>query len=575
MEPRWIDDSLAIAGQLGAEDFPRLAELGVRELVCLRPDDEPGEYPSAAEVARLAEAHGMRFVHAPVQGTDVTPEALDAIEAALAGTHERTLAYCRSGRRVAIAWSMVRVHRGEPAAEVLASAAAHGFDLAELAPGLTQEAVAAQRERTARPGDPRDPDEPVPARVFDVVVVGGGSAGLGTIASLRKRSPGLAIALVEPSGEHHYQPGLTLVGNGWFDPERITRREADLIPDGVSWYRSGARRFDPDGDLVELESGERLRYRTLVVATGLHLDFDGIAGAREALGTNGVCCNYSPAHAPYTWEQVRALRGGRALFTQPPMPIKCAGAPQKAMYLACDRWRERGVLGDVDVQFHNAGGVLFGVEHFVPTLMKYVERYGADLHFGSRLVAIDGADRIARFEQADGEEGTKTTAVPFDFLHFVPPQKAPAAIAQSPLADAAGWLEVDPHTLRHPRHGNVFGAGDVVGTTNAKTMAAARKHAPVVAENLLACLDGREPLMGYDGYGACPLTVERGRVVLAEFGYGGALMPTFPLAPEVPRYSQWVLKRHLMPWIYWDLMLKGREWFAEPRPLGSLVPQTA
>ncbi|MEE4301816.1 MAG: TIGR01244 family sulfur transferase [Pseudomonadales bacterium] len=573
MEPRWIDDALAIAEQLSADDFPRLAELGVRELLCLRPDDEEGDYLTSAEARRLAEAHGMRFVHVPVKGTDVTAEALDAIEGAIAGADEKSLAYCRSGRRVAVAWAMVQVHGGRPTSDVLASAAGHGFDLTELEAMLSRESVTARR--TSIDARSAVPDEPVEARVFDVVVIGGGSAGLGTIASLRKRARGLSIALVEPSEEHHYQPGLTLVGNGWFDPKRITRPEADLIPKDVTWYRSGAKRFDPGSDLVELDSGERLRYRSLVVATGLILDWAGIAGAREALGTNGICCNYSPAHAPYTWERVQAMTGGRALFTQPPMPIKCAGAPQKAMYLACDRWLDKGVLKDVDVQFHNAGGVLFGVQHFVPTLMEYVERYGAHLHFGSTLKAIDAGDRVAYFEQADGEGVTKTEAVRFDFLHFVPPQKAPAVIAASPLADAAGWLEVDPHTLRHPRFGNVFGAGDVVGTSNAKTMAAARKHAPVVAENLLAQLDGREPVMGYDGYGACPLTVEGGKVVLAEFGYGGALLPTFPIAPEVPRYTQWVLKRHLMPYIYWDMMLKGREWFAEPRPLGTLQPQTA
>ena len=64
----------------------------------------------------------------------------------------------------------------------------------------------------------------------------------------------------------------------------------------------------------------------------------------------------------------------RALFTQPPMPIKCAGAPQKAMYLACDHWRRAGVLRGVGVEFHTAGAVLFGVPPYVAALMRYVER---------------------------------------------------------------------------------------------------------------------------------------------------------------------------------------------------------
>jgi sulfide:quinone oxidoreductase len=222
------------------------------------------------------------------------------------------------------------------------------------------------------------------------------------------------------------------------------------------------------------------------------------------------------------------------------------------------------VLKDINVQFHNAGGVLFGVAHFVPTLEGYMERYGADLRFSSTLTAVDGQARVAQFKNVQADGSVEMQEVSFDFLHFVPPQKAPAFIAESPLADEAGWLAVDPETLAHPQYGNVFGAGDVVGTSNAKTMAAARKHAPTVAENLLAALDGRPLPMAYDGYGACPLTVEAGRVVLAEFGYGGKLLPTFPIEPAVPRLSQWILKRHLMPYIYWDLMLKGHELFAQP-----------
>lgn len=556
MQTTMIEDGFAAADQLAADDFAALAERGVRLLLCLRPDDEDGDYLPVAEATRLAEAHGMRLVFAPVRGLDVTPEAMQAMEAALA-EEAPVVGYCRSGRRVALTWALVQAAHGRPVAEILALAAAAGHDLAQFEDRLVAAAPAAQ------------PDRPAPSRSFDVVVVGGGSAGLGTAASLLRRRPSLRLAVIEPSTEHHYQPGLTLVGAGHFDPAAITRSESAVLPAGVEWIRAAACGFDPDNHAVELDDGSRVGYRALVVAPGLELHWDGIAGAREALGSHGVCCNYSPAHASYTFDQVRALRRGRALFTQPGMPIKCAGAPQKAVYLSCDRWRDAGVLGDIDVEFHLAGPALFGVAHFVPVLTGYMERYGVDLRFGSTLTAIDGPGRVATFTGVDAEGATVETRTEFDFLHFVPPQRAPALIRDSVLADDAGWLAVDPETLQHVAHPDVFGAGDVVGTANAKTMAAARKHAGVVAENLLAQLDGRPLAAGYDGYGACPLTVEAGKVVLAEFGYGGTLLPTFPLAPEVPRRSQWILKRHLMPMIYWHLMLHGREWFARPRARGA------
>ena len=553
-----LDSTFLVAGQLTAADLPALPAQGIKVLLCLRPDDEEGEYAASNALRAEAEALGLEFVAAPIRGLDINAAALSAL-ADLEGRFgegdtPEVLAYCRSGRRVAVAWAHLKRGQGLSVDAILAQAQGAGHDLTPVA-----EALAALAPVAAAPAVVERTPE-----AFDVVIVGGGSAGLGTAASLMKRRNNLSIAVVEPSEAHHYQPGLTLVGTGHFDPTKITRREADLIPDGVTWVKGAAATFKPESNEVHLEDGCVLSYRALVVAPGLTLDWDGIDGAREALGKNGVCCNYSPEHAPYTWNQIQSLRSGRALFTQPAMPIKCAGAPQKALYLACDRWRKAGVLKDINVQFHNAGGVLFGVAHFVPTLEGYMKRYGAELCFSSTLTAVDGQAKVAQFKNVQADGSVEMQEVSFDFLHFVPPQRAPAFIAESPLADEAGWLAVDPETLAHPKYGNVFGAGDVVGTSNAKTMAAARKHAPTVAENLLAALDGRPLPMAYDGYGACPLTVEAGRVVLAEFGYGGKLLPTFPIEPAVPRLSQWILKRHLMPYIYWDLMLKGHELFAQP-----------
>jgi len=260
------------------------------------------------------------------------------------------------------------------------------------------------------------------------------------------------------------------------------------------------------------------------------------------------------------------------------MPIKCAGAPQKAMYLSCDIWRDAGVLPRMEVEFHNAGGVLFGVPAYVPALMEYVERYGIDLNFGSTLVGVDGEAQVATFERKGSDGATERVERPFDMLHAVPPQKPLDVIAASPLAGAGGWIEVDPATLRHARHANVFALGDATNTPNAKTAAAARKQAPVVAVNVLAALEGKAPAAQYDGYGSCPLTVERGKIVLAEFGYGGTLLPTFPrwlLDGTRPTRLAWFLKDRMLPPIYWHAMLKGREWLCQPEPIAPASEEAA
>ncbi|MCK3827122.1 FAD/NAD(P)-binding oxidoreductase [Pseudomonas sp. W2Aug9] len=394
----------------------------------------------------------------------------------------------------------------------------------------------------------------------DIVVIGGGSAGIGLLASLLKRDPQLNIILIEPNDYHCYQPAWTLVGGGAYDLQKTRRPLADVLPNGVSWVQAAVSEVLPDEQTLVLDSGQRVTWQNLIVCPGLRLAWEKIEGLPDTLGQHGVTSNYSYEHAAYTWQLVQQLKGGKALFTQPAMPIKCAGAPQKAMYLSCDHWLKQGALKNIEVEFNLAGAALFGVATFVPPLMKYVEKYDARLAFNSNLVKVDGPARKAWFEVKDAEGNVSVEEKTFDMLHVVPPQLAPDFIRESELADAAGWCEVNPHNLQHLRYPHIFGLGDVCGTTNAKTAAAVRKQIVVVAENLLA-LRKQAPLpLKYDGYGSCPLTVEKGKVVLAEFGYGGKLLPTFPLDPTRARRSMWFLKATLLPWFYWNGMLKGREW---------------
>ena len=394
----------------------------------------------------------------------------------------------------------------------------------------------------------------------DIVVIGAGSAGIGLVASLLKRDPHLNITLIEPNDYHCYQPAWTLVGGGAYDLAKTRRPLADVLPNGVSWVQAAVSELLPDEQTLVLDSGQRVTWNNLIVCPGLRLAWEKIEGLQDTLGRHGVTSNYSYEHAAYTWQLVQQLKGGKALFTQPAMPIKCAGAPQKAMYLSCDHWLKQGNLSNIDVEFNLAGAALFGVPTFVPPLMKYVEKYKARLAFNSNLMKVDGPARKAWFEVKDAEGKVNVEEKTFDMLHVVPPQLAPDFIRQSPLADAAGWCEVNPQSLQHLRYPHIFGLGDVCGTSNAKTAAAVRKQIVVVAENLLA-LRKQAPLpLKYDGYGSCPLTVEKGKVVLAEFGYGGKLLPTFPLDPTRARRSMWFLKATLLPWFYWNGMLKGREW---------------
>lgn len=398
---------------------------------------------------------------------------------------------------------------------------------------------------------------------YDVVIVGGGAAGIATTASLLRREPHLNIAIIEPADHHYYQPGWTLVGAGVFPQTQTRRPMADVIPKQATWIKGAVQSFQPDQNQVTLLDKQPIGYQVLVVAAGLKLNWAAINGLPEGLGKQGITSNYAYELAPYTWQLVNKLKTGRAIFTQPQLPIKCAGAPQKALYLSADHWHKQSTLKDITVEFYNTGETLFGIEEYVPALMQYIEKYSAKLFYKHTLTAVDADTKTAIFEKLDSDGSKENIERTFDFLHVCPPQSAPDFIRNSPLANNNGWVNVHQDTLLHTHFDNIFALGDVCSTPNAKTAAAVRKQAPVVAKNTIQCIKGYPLQALYNGYGSCPLTVERGKIVLAEFLYGGKLDPTFPSwinKGTQPSRFAWYLKHKVLPSVYWHGMLKGREW---------------
>lgn len=554
MEIKKISDKISVSPQIEAADMKAIKAAGFKAIICNRPDGEGADQPTFDEIKKAAKKLGLETAYVPVQSGKVTDENVAEFGEALKELPRPALAYCRTGTRSATLWSLHEAVK-RPLPEILAATKAAGYDMSGVA------------RRIANGG--HTPTDTGDAK-YDVVIVGAGAGGISTASSLLSRKSNLSIALIDPADVHYYQPGWTFVGGGIFEARETAKTMASLIPRGVKWIKAAVAAFEPQNNAVILDGCRVVKYDRLVVAPGLKLDWDAVEGLSETIGRNGVTSNYRYDLAPYTWQLVQEMKSGRALFTQPPMPIKCAGAPQKAMYLSSDAWYRRGVLKDIDVQFMNAGGVLFGVKDYVPALMKYIEKYNATLNFFHNLVSVDGDAKKATFKVSKPDTDPEMVTVDFDMMHVCPPQTAPDFIKVSPLADAAGWVDVDQATLRHKSFDNIWSLGDVMNAPNAKTMAAARKQAPTVAENIVADIDGKSPVAQYDGYGSCPLTVERGKIVLAEFGYGGALKPSFPkflLDGTKPTRGAWFLKEKMLPPIYWQAMLKGREWMAKPEDI--------
>ncbi|MBL7729931.1 MAG: NAD(P)/FAD-dependent oxidoreductase [Chitinophagaceae bacterium] len=391
-----------------------------------------------------------------------------------------------------------------------------------------------------------------------ILIIGGGNAGVSVAAQLLRKNKALDIAIIEPSETHYYQPAWTLVGAGVFDINKTIRREAEVLPHGVKWIKQRVVSFQPEANTVTLDNNEVIGYEYLIVAPGIQLNWNEIKGLKVSLGKNGVCSNYSVDQAPYTWECIRNFKGGNALFTNPNTPVKCGGAPHKIMWLAADYFKKHKVFDNTHIHYWSGGTRLFGVDKYEKVLKRVADRDKVEMHFFTKLVEIDGPNKKAKFVGFGEQNKDKQYWVDFDMIHVTPPQSAPDFIRQSTLANAAGWVDVDKFTLQHVRFPNIFSLGDASSLPTSKTGAAIRKQAPVLVKNLLAAMKG-EPLSGsYNGYTSCPVVTGYGKLVLCEFDYNNKPIETFPFNQAKERWSMYQLKRRVLPWLYWHKILPGK-----------------
>ncbi len=429
-----------------------------------------------------------------------------------------------------------------------------------------------------------------------ILIIGGGTAGIMAAAQLLKQDHTLDIGLIEPATTHYYQPAWTLVGAGTYDFDKTAKPMADVMPKGVNWIKDYASGFNPEINSVSTKSSGDITYDYLVVAPGLAYDFSLVPGLGDAIDKGVVCSNYTdPKH---TWDVIKNFKGGTALFTQPTTPIKCGGAPQKIMYLAESHFRKSNVRAKTDVIFATAGSVIFGVKPVAKTLMEVVDRKDINLRFHHKLVAIDAEKQIAWYElgkdisaggcvvmssEENGEEvidkdfqynykDVKVTiegnryGIHYDMLHTAPPSVAPKFIQDSSLVNDAKWLDVDHHSMQHNKYANIFGLGDVCALPTAKTGAAIRKQVPIVVDNLLLLIKhDRIGEKSYNGYSSCPLVTDYGKMVLAEFDYDKNFIPDPKLKQMLisdsskEHWRLWMLKKYMLPYLYWSKMLKGQD----------------
>lgn len=417
-----------------------------------------------------------------------------------------------------------------------------------------------------------------------IIIAGGGDAGITIAARLNNLLDNPDITIIDPNATHFYQPGQTLVAGGVWQIEDISYTLKDYLPKGVKLIANKVKQFDPKNSQITIASGETITYDYMIVATGLELNFHHIKGLkREDIGQNGIASIYDPYKADLTFRMMQSLvkeakiKDLKTFFTHPETPVKCGGAPKKIMNLAEHYFRTEGVRDKVEMNFMTPGGKYFGIDPYEKAVKKQFLKKGLEAKFHHELIEVDTKEKMATFRHTyevqgaydkDLEEYDTVTKVEnvtkaYDFLHVTPPMQAHDVVKDSDLSwrkgsnGTFGLIEVDKHTLQHKRFENVFAAGDVIGTQYGKTGGSVRKQAPVVAENLVAYIKGKELKAKYDGYTVCPLITSYGSAMLAEFNYDG-VTSSFPMDPKEERWLWWILKVYALKPMYFHGMLRGR-----------------
>nr|XP_033776760.1 sulfide:quinone oxidoreductase, mitochondrial isoform X1 [Geotrypetes seraphini]XP_033776762.1 sulfide:quinone oxidoreductase, mitochondrial isoform X1 [Geotrypetes seraphini]XP_033776763.1 sulfide:quinone oxidoreductase, mitochondrial isoform X1 [Geotrypetes seraphini] len=402
---------------------------------------------------------------------------------------------------------------------------------------------------------------------YEVVVVGGGSAGITMGARMKRKVGAENVVIVEPSEKHYYQPLWTLVGAGAKRLPTSVRSTASVIPSGVKWIKSAVQGFEPDKNRIRIGDDKEISYKYLIIALGIKLQYEKIKGLPEGFKYPKIGSNYSVHTVEKTWKAMQDFKKGNAIFTFPNTPVKCAGAPQKIMYLSEAYFRKTGKRAEANIIFNTSLGAIFGVKKYADALLEIIKDRNINVNYRQSLIEVRADNQEAVFENLDNPGETKVFQ--YEMLHVTPPMGPPDVLVNSPVSDTAGWVDVDKETLQHTKYPNVFGIGDCTNLPTSKTVAAVAAQSGVLDKTISLVMKNQTPTKKYDGYTSCPLVTNYNKVILAEFDYNAQPLETFPFDQSKERWTMYHMKADMMPFLYWYGLLNGL--WGGPAPIRKLL----
>uniref|UniRef100_A0A3Q3FH67 Sulfide:quinone oxidoreductase, mitochondrial n=1 Tax=Labrus bergylta TaxID=56723 RepID=A0A3Q3FH67_9LABR len=364
---------------------------------------------------------------------------------------------------------------------------------------------------------------------YKMLVLGGGSGGIAMSARMKRIMGAENVAVVSPT--HYYQPIWTLVGAGAKTVASSGRSTASVMPSGVKWVKSKVQEINPATNTVRTDDGNEISYEYLIVALGLQLHYEKIKGLPEGFDHPKI--------------------GGNAVFTFPNTPVKCAGAPQKIMYLSDAFLRKTGKRARANIVYNTSLPVLFGVKKYADALWDIVKQRDLQVNLRTNLVEVRADKQEAVFENLDKPGETTVIEVTYS------------------LSLKSWMVDVNKENLQHNRYPNVFGIGDCTNLPTSKTGAAVAAQSAILHRTISKILKNEKPDWKYDGYTSCPLVTSYNTVILAEFDYNGQPLETFPINQAKERRLMYHMKVDVMPHLYWHGLLRGL--WGGPEPYRKLL----
>jgi sulfide:quinone oxidoreductase len=396
-----------------------------------------------------------------------------------------------------------------------------------------------------------------------IVILGAGAGGLAVANRLANRLDGAKITIIDGRKQHWYQPGFMLIGSGLKKPSYSITKTTDWISDGIDLIPEYAYELDPEAKYLITATRKKITYDYLVVAPGLILDWSKIEGFDlNMVGKEGIAAIYAgPEHAQKSYQALSKFtdKGGHGLFFHPGTKIKCGAAPLQYTFITDDIARTRGNRGKVEITYASHSKKFIGIPKVNEKVTGLFKERNVDVAYQHVIKSIDHGKKIATFKSPEGN-----VELPYDFAHVIPPQRVPDVIFNSPLPSEnkkwanQGWIDVNKNTLRHSRYPEIFGCGDVTGVPTGKAASVVKWMAPVIEDQLVAQITGKQATKTYNGYAACPLVTRIGRALLIEIDYSKKFVPTFPgvIDPIEELWASWLVKVSMKPSYY--AVLRGK-----------------